>query len=403
MTTWTHQVWKDERRIEVLLSEHRSKVEAVKADVGSLGPEYDDIFVLRFILSHPDVPEAASALKKTLAWRKEKAALLQRARDGTLPEKGDVITKYMFADLHKTTKYGEPIYLVRAGVSNIAAAMDLVEEHVMVDYMLYRKEQSFIQADKTTRETGLLTKIITVNDLNHVSLMAGQDARFRAVMSKSAKLSEDFYPQLVEKAVLTNLPTFINLLLGVFKAIMPKRLLEKLSVCPGRTVGGDISQCPFLRERMRPEDLPTFLGGACKCEAKGGCILGVPNVQSNPNPKVGEDGLATHTIAARSKHEVCVPAPAPGSSVHVVFEVLGTKSIEFGMVLRGEGGEGAEVTMSPARKYRPEDGVVELTLKAPGTGGVVVCTWDNSASVVNSKSIKYAATTVPPAGESEGH
>jgi hypothetical protein len=44
-----------------------------------------------------------------------------------------------------------------------------------------------------------------------------------------------------------------------------------VAICPGDTLKGDISKCPFAK-LINLQTLPSFLGGECRC--KGGCICG---------------------------------------------------------------------------------------------------------------------------------
>ena len=61
--------------------------------------------------------------------------------------------------------------------------------------------------------------------------------------------------------MLINIPSIFYSVLMVFKRFMPKRMLEKVAVCPS---GADITKCPFIKSKFAVEDVPSFLGGKCK-------------------------------------------------------------------------------------------------------------------------------------------
>ena len=82
--------------------------------------------------------------------------------------------------------------------------MDAHTKDEVLTFMMYRKEIGFLIADERTRRTRKLHKLVTVNDLNHVSLMAGTDKRFQKVLGESSKMSETLYPQLLDRAVLSS-------------------------------------------------------------------------------------------------------------------------------------------------------------------------------------------------------
>jgi hypothetical protein len=70
------------RDVELLLSENAEAISALSA---KLGPELhqassiplDDLFLLRFLLSHPGVDEAEEAVRNTLEWRRSKTVYLE--------------------------------------------------------------------------------------------------------------------------------------------------------------------------------------------------------------------------------------------------------------------------------------------------------------------------------------
>ena len=148
------------------------------------GTTYDDIWALRFCLSHEDDAEALSHARRTLAWRKEHAEMLELAGKGEKVKKFASIEKFVAADYHGEDKRGNPVYCIRAGVCNPPAMMDAHTKDEVLAFMMYRKELGFRICDEKTRKTRKLHKLITVNDLNHVSLMAGTEKRFQKVLGE---------------------------------------------------------------------------------------------------------------------------------------------------------------------------------------------------------------------------
>lgn len=171
-----------ERNIEVLLARHKSSISALKEKLGEeLDPSWqDDIWLLRFVLSataepagQVDLAKAESNIRATLAWRKEKATLLQvsrcmlawpharplhlpcassshawavpaqAAKDGSPPPHNDTFKKFMAMDYHGQTKEGDVLVIVRAGISNTRALMEQ-NNHLttddIVDNMMYKRE-----------------------------------------------------------------------------------------------------------------------------------------------------------------------------------------------------------------------------------------------------------------------
>ena len=295
------------------------------------------------------------------------------------------IERYVVADYRRETKEGSPLYIVRAGVSNTAALIESCKEEDIVRWMLWRRELGFQKCDRLTRETGKMHRMTVVNDLNHLSLLNGQDKRFRAVLSKTSKLSEVYYPQLLGKAVLINLPRVFSAIFAGFKLVMSKRLLAKITLCPGITLSEDVARCPFASKHLNLDDLPTFLGGRCRC--KPGCVSGVPNDQTEHVCRRGGDGMAQCTVAARDKHDVFVEVDAGDGVRHSV--VVEERGVEVSVVLREA--DGGERTLAQPVKVKAEDGVYEGAVKAPGKGTVIL-RFDNTYSWLNPKRIRYACS-----------
>lgn len=74
-----------ERDVKALLIKHAGAIAKLRNSVADVLKDadtelYDDVFLLRFCMSAADAAHAEEALRKTLAWRTEKAALLAGVR-----------------------------------------------------------------------------------------------------------------------------------------------------------------------------------------------------------------------------------------------------------------------------------------------------------------------------------
>jgi len=78
------------------------------------------------MLSHTEDADALKNARATLAWRREKADMLEAAASGKKLERFALIEQYIICDYHGRTTSGQPMYIVRAGLSNPGAVMDQV-------------------------------------------------------------------------------------------------------------------------------------------------------------------------------------------------------------------------------------------------------------------------------------
>eukprot|EP00854_Cymbomonas_tetramitiformis_P000745 gene745-1213_t len=372
--------------VDELLHTHADRVTALKAALGNhlskdVGCEVDELWLMRFLLSHElNVQEAAAAAEKAIEWRLKNMELIQCAREKKpAGEFFGTINQYVCADFHdKRSKDGEPFYIVRAGISNAKACMDRVAHEQMLAHFMYKREQMFALVDQITRETRRLVKVISVNDLNHVSLFNGQDKRFMKVLSAASKQGEDLFPQLMGRSVLINMPQVYYSIFSLMKTFMSKRTLAKLAVCPA---GDDITKCPFIKAKFNIDDVPSFLGGKCKCSR--GCVGSIPNEQSQIIGERGDDGSTTKVVGARDKH---IEVLAVEAEDVVAWELkVEDKGVDFSASLKLDNGE--ELSIMEVQKIKSTSGV-QGTFPVKSKG-VITFTFDNSYSLINSKTVTY--------------
>jgi hypothetical protein len=395
-----------ERDVDALLETHAGRIAALtdalhlaraksehSSPVGA-GTPYDSIWALRFVLSHDDDAEALSAATRTLRWREENAEMLAAAARGETLERFAPMERLIAADYHGKTLDGAPVYIIRAGLSNTMAVMAANEEDDVVEFMMYRKEMGAVMCDERTRRTRKLTKLLTVNDLNFVSVLHGTDKKFQKVLSRASKLSEDYYPQLLDRAVLINVPYVFSAIWGVFKNMLSAKTRAKVAICPvSDTRKGDVRKCPFAK-LLDLSTIPSFLAGECRC--KGGCVRGVANDQKTLIGAMTDDGLIAHNVPARGKIDVFAEVDATDA---VAWRLLVEKGgVEVTATLRPAGWrKGDDVskctTLIRKFKHRDGDGTKEDVIVSPGKG-TIAFTFSNAHSTWNSKDIKYSVDVV---------
>ena len=287
--------------------------------------------------------------------------MLADAAAGKQAPKHDVIGPYCVAELHAARSVAhEPLYVVRAGLCNPGELMKKVTTAEFLTWLLFQKELAFRLCDAETRTRRVLVKMISIVDLSGVTLAMGAESSYQRCIGDSGKLSEDLYPQLLARQALMHPPSFFWALFSLFKLFMSQKVLEKVGFCPGRSADRpSASACPFASVRFRLEDLPTFLGGTCRCTSRGGCVAGVPNDQKAPAVAAG---AAVH-VAAGAVHEVALTARRAGERLAWDF-TLEDKGLEVSAEVTPEAG-GPPVTLLQARKYKAEDGAVSGTALVP--------------------------------------
>lgn len=284
----------DERPfIKDLLAKHKGAIssvqEAILADddgkaiyeKGDNGQRYDEIWILRYILSHKgSVKSASKAALKTIAFREEK----------TLNELGDI--RYMLKNhgVAKTDVQSLPGYdLFEKHCQENAAFLTLpdkdrgfvlycdvgqIDQHgiaegmtqeEMLEQILHTNEAVFQILDDVTRRTGRLTKQMKMVDMGNVSLKKMNRAYLKRDGATSKAL-EDFYPQLLGTLFVANSPSWLSALWSAFRPFFPKRVLEKIDFLPplSKLKASKGTHLKPVLKYVSEENLPERYGGKNK-------------------------------------------------------------------------------------------------------------------------------------------
>lgn len=230
----------------------------------------DDFCILKFVLSaqrkKPRVRETAiDNLIKTIHWRKDRKDLMKIAKEteemlyyipialgGFLGDELVHVTFVGAADLHELVK--------KWGSGEVALSRALIAS-----------EQARLILDKRSRETGRLSKLLAVADMEGLSIRKIANKTMLGVMGHISKTNEINTPQLLSRVVILNAPSFFQLVVTMFKPFVSKSTMEKLAICPGKKSKQSIAECPFIaRIANGVQSVPESVGGSMKAPVFGG-------------------------------------------------------------------------------------------------------------------------------------
>lgn len=322
-----------EPTIDDLLAQNVEALRALRAELApelaqsdAVGTLFDDIFLLRYILSFTKeqkaVADAAEPLHQCLRWRMANPKLLQAARvwdDGdhsaslALVPSIESILPNLNGRLHrKTAKDGGPVYLIRGCLQDdkaMRAHVDTYGTDGLITYMLIQRERAFVINDAQTRKTRRLVKMIQLYDMGDMAFSF--DRQMLKIFGGISRLSEQYYPQLMRQLIIFNSPSMVRGLLALARPFFPAKLIEKLKFCKGQDTHlttAAIAGCPFATRVIDLESIPTFLGGQCNCS--GGCV-GHPNSMRAAAPRLGPDGRRRRAkVAAKATLPLLFDLPA---------------------------------------------------------------------------------------------
>eukprot|EP00933_Yihiella_yeosuensis_P079947 TRINITY_DN93360_c0_g1_i1.p1 TRINITY_DN93360_c0_g1~~TRINITY_DN93360_c0_g1_i1.p1 ORF type:complete len:396 (-),score=95.85 TRINITY_DN93360_c0_g1_i1:268-1455(-) len=243
---------KEDWSLESLQTKHADEVSEIRKLVGADLPEnFDDVKLLRYALQHEgDMPAAAANVKEVLAWRKgEGAKIVTAAEEGiakatanngwdnthvlNAAPHSDRISKFITPEqmVVVSTKAGDLVTCIRASTIDSGSLMKAVSEEEMVEFFLYAREVNSIIAEKRTRATGHVSRLIAANDLTGVSSFP--DQAFQNALTGSAKKAVTLYPGYSGPTVLLNLPWLARMLVSVLTPLFPGAVREKLKFARG--------------------------------------------------------------------------------------------------------------------------------------------------------------------------
>jgi len=284
----------DRTPVRELLQAHQEALGRLRAELSSelqvVGSWVDDVWLLRYVLSFDGrVDAAAEAARKALEWRRNNVELIAAARSSSAPpglsqDELRAIDAFLVSGFHGTTAFGDPIFMIRAGASNVRALMDIMSEDSVTLWMSFMSECAWQRCEAETRSRGYFVKQITLQDLAGTAFI--RDSRFFRVLGQSSRMNEWLRPQLLGRMIMFNAPSWMTMAFRISSAFMSQKTLSKVWVHRART-GGDTGAacdlCPYAIQLLGGrESLPTFLGGGCSCPASGGCVGGVSNGRAVP-------------------------------------------------------------------------------------------------------------------------
>ena len=167
--------------VKILIENHREKIdkvaEGLKDDPLYDSDKHDDLWVLRFVLSHKKSKPALKAAKNTLKFRQKYNLDVEdiRYKEPHKLTSGNVHEYWQkrcngqaILTTHPDRKRGVIMFL-QFGRLNTNAAHELTEE-VWDEAFIYSSEYVHQWLDYTTRTTGLMTRSIRIVDMRGVTM-----------------------------------------------------------------------------------------------------------------------------------------------------------------------------------------------------------------------------------------
>ena len=230
----------DRPSVKELIEKHRSAIDKVRSELVS-DPlfdikKHDDLWILRFVLSHKKNHFKATikAAKHTLAFRKEhhldeKDIRYTTRSTGFAKESFERYTAHCSDDafqfLVPDENRGVIAFINMNGVDQNEMVKNVPEEDWLPCFTYYT-EWAHQWQDYVTRSTGRLTKSVRFVDASELKL-SGINSELMRRDGKAMGIMEDCYPQLLQSIFICHGPVWIQVPWRLFRPLFPKRVTEK--------------------------------------------------------------------------------------------------------------------------------------------------------------------------------
>jgi hypothetical protein len=280
--------------LDRLLDFHRADIEEIKSALADLklenepekntngvGMEYDDVFILRHLLSSKSIEKAEEHIRACVTFRRNNIIYDSTTElvDLISSEICDEVNQYMRFDVHGFTNDGDVVVIQRAAINDNEKGMDIVKPEHYRHYLMRNNELWYSLLDTITRKTRRLTKVVLLIDRQYATFsvskfLTGRSFEFVKVQGSVSKLNEILYPQFILKTIIVNVPSFAVNVWNAIKKFFSTKVVNKLVFITAE-IPEKFVKHPEISNLISKLDLPTFWGGDCNCE--NGCIFGVSN------------------------------------------------------------------------------------------------------------------------------
>ncbi|KAK6947584.1 CRAL-TRIO lipid binding domain [Dillenia turbinata] len=243
---------------------------------GLLDRKHNDYHtLLRFLRMRDfDVQAAKDAFLKFLEWREE-FGVDSISKDFKFDEIGEVKKCYPHG-FHGVDRYGRPVYIERIGMLNLDAFLQVTSIDRFVKHHVSEQERTMKTrypacSLAAKRHVASTTSVIDVKGVG----IRNFSRPARHLFMEIQKIDSSYYPETLNQLFIVNAGSGFRALWKALSAFLDQRTLAKIQV-----MGSDY-QCKLL-EAIEPSNLPSFLGGTCKCSDYGGCLISDKGPWNNP-------------------------------------------------------------------------------------------------------------------------
>jgi hypothetical protein len=227
---------------------------------------FNDLYLLRFLRARKfEMDKSFLMISDFFKWRQKEN--VEEAVNFDYPELLEVKKLYPHT-YHRTDKMGRPIYIELLGNTKFKEVFQITTRERMIRYYVREYERLLkYRFNACSKSSGrLIEQGFSILDLTGVS-MSVLSGDVKDFIKMATGIGQNYYPEMLGKLFMINTSTMFKLIWSIVKGFVDKKTRNKMTVLKG----------DYLEELLKyvdKDNLPSFLGGNCRCShIPGGCMF----------------------------------------------------------------------------------------------------------------------------------
>lgn len=193
-------------------------------------------------------------LKEHLEFREQNLKSIQKMKFNQ-----DLMDQYNMRGLMYTTKEGLPVLIERLGVTDYWNLLKTftIEETFNYYYQFYERLVHIIFPICSQKAKKRVDKIFSIVDLKDANLLSMLNSDAKEFLKRYTSLSQNFYPEMLEKLIIINAPVVFPIAWSVVKYWVDKKTRKKIEIYSS---DGRKELLKYIDE----DKLAAMFGGTCK-------------------------------------------------------------------------------------------------------------------------------------------
>jgi hypothetical protein len=246
----------------------RSKLHA---ELEKFPNRFSDQYLFRFSKARNfDLVQTSAMLKQHIAWAEHHQ--IQHSLSFVYPELSLVQQAFPHG-YHGIDKWGRPVYISRLAKTNQEALFMATNWERFTKYWIQSYEGLILKKIPECEKLGFKNphlpglpppsslaplQTLTILDIKGIGL-SQLNSRVREFISVTSKIASENYPEILGAMYIVNSPTVFPMIWNAIKGMIDPGTRAKTHVINAKHTKEK------LLEVIAPDQLPFFLGGACKC------------------------------------------------------------------------------------------------------------------------------------------